>query len=165
MKNHIVRYLVLGLTLFPIGAPAHADQANTYRESIKESALELIAAELSGVHIDGMEDCLAKNTFQLNKIGPDVYGELSLAVVQRVDLDTVKIGSIEKIDPYLENYRVAFSVEAFDGEGMVEDNIVMSINSETNRARYGFANLIKSTDRMLLRSDCDLLVANDNESS
>ena len=165
MKQHPRRHLFLVVASLSMGAPASADQADTYRESIRTSALELIAAQLSGVHIDGMENCLAKNTFQLNKIGSDVYEELSLAAVHRVDLDTVKIRSIEMTDPDLESYQVAFSVKAFDSERLVDDSIVMSINSEKNRDRYGFANLIKPTDRLLLRSDCDILVANDNASS
>ena len=155
VKQQILSCMI-GLIMLLKGAPVNADQVSIDPALIQKSALELIAAELSGVHIDGMEKCLEKNSFELNKIGPDVYQELDLEALQRVDFDTLKITRIEKADQTLELYRVVFSVEALESRRLiVEDNIVMSVNSDKNKDKYGFANLIKATERILVRSDCD----------
>jgi len=86
-------------------------------------------------------------------------------VVQRTESGTGKIKSIDKTDADLKRYRVASSVDAFDVERMIEDTIVMSINSEKNRGHSDFANLIRPTNRIVPRSDSDLVVTNDNGAS
>lgn len=124
------------------------------QDQLKNSALEFVRAELSGVHIDGKDNCLSKNKYELNKIGQDIYAELDLSKIQYVDFATLQILEIKKIDKDLDLYRASFSIKTEDGKNIIRDHIKISINSKNNKEKYGFANLIQGTDNILLRSDC-----------
>lgn len=128
--------------------------AKTPNDQVKKCALEFINAELSGVHIDGKQSCLAKNKFELNKIAPDIYAELNLSELKYVNFESVSVLKIEKIHKKFERYNAKFSVKSENGKQTFTDDINFSINSKKNKERYGFGNLIKGTERVYLRSDC-----------